>query len=300
MYSSLFRHACMFVLDSHDFEADSARHVVSMGQLFSRLRTPDGGHWPAFTSSCMYSIHISIHASFLVRHVLAICPKSGRSELLSKMKSWPSQKNWSRNLHTLIYKFQMTLPVRMEHLDLPVLWRNEHVMMPWPTLPPHAWLDCIFKKTSGQPILAGHQLKDVAAWTGVFQDFWRKFKAARGDAHEVFTDHATQLGNCVPIMIHGDEGRGKLHRAVMATSVQPAILPGGHAGHSFNSRMLHSIMPGELYEGDHTIDLLQDALVEDLRKLYTDGFPVSRLPCHADVWCEVFTQKELPPQQQTF
>ena len=26
------------------FEADSARHVVSMGQLFSRLRTPCGGH----------------------------------------------------------------------------------------------------------------------------------------------------------------------------------------------------------------------------------------------------------------
>ena len=108
----------------------------------------------------------------------------------------------------------------------------------------------------------------------MFRDFWVKFKAARGDGHKVFTDHAGELEFCIPVMLHGDEGRGKLHRAVMATSVQPAILPDGHAGHSFNSRLLHSIMPGELYEGDMTVQILQDALVEDLRSLYLDGFEV--------------------------
>ena len=34
-------------------------------------------------------------------------------------------------------------------------------------------------------------------------------------------------------------------------------------------------MPGELYEGDMTVEILQDALVEDLRSLYENGLPVS-------------------------
>lgn len=170
----------------------------------------------------------------------------------------------------------MTLPVRIVHLDLPVKWRNEHVMMPWPTLPPSSWLECVFKKTSGQPLLGGNKLSQVERWTSMLRDFWVKFRAARGDGHKVFADHAGELQFCVPVMIHGDEGRGKLHRAVMATSVQPAILPDGHAGHSFNSRLLHSIMPGELYEGDMTVQILQDALVEDLRDLYSNGFEVPR------------------------
>ena len=35
-------------------------------------------------------------------------------------------------------------------------------------------------------------------------------------------------------------------------------------------------MPGELYEGDMTVQILQDALVEDLRDLYSNGFEVPR------------------------
>lgn len=79
----------------------------------------------------------------------------GTSDLLSTMNKWSSQSNWSRNLHKLIYKFNMTLPVKMESLDLPVRWRNKHVMMPWPCLPFSSWVSCVFDKTCGQPLLAG-------------------------------------------------------------------------------------------------------------------------------------------------
>ena len=96
------------------------------------------------------------------------------------MKSWSYQTNWSRNLHKLIFKFNMTLPVRIVHLDLPVKWRNEHVMMPWPTLPPSSWLECVFKKTSGQPLLGGNKLSQVERWTSMLRDFWVKFRAAPG------------------------------------------------------------------------------------------------------------------------
>ena len=205
----------------------------------------------------------------------------GQSDLLHKMKTWSCKSNWSRNLNALIYQFNMTLPGKMKHLDLPVKWKNQYVMMPWPTLPLSAWVDCIFKKTLGQPILGGNKLDDEQAWTSMFLEFWTRFRAAKGDTHEVFTDHPDVLQHCIPVMLHGDEGRGKLRRAVMATSVQPAIIHQGHAGHSFNSRFLHSIMPGELYAGDSTLNLLQEALVEDLREVYTEGF---KAPGFCTIW----------------
>ena len=199
----------------------------------------------------------------------------GRSDLLSTLKSWSSPSNWSRNLHKLIYKFNMTLPVQFEHVDLPVVWNNQHVIFPWPTLPFSSWLTAIFKRSHGEPILAGTKLKDDKVWRNTFNGFWNKFKEARGDGHQVFQDHLNDLEYCVPVAIHGDEGRGKLKRAVMASSIQPLIVPNGHAGHSFNTRYLHSILPGELYEGDTSLAVLQDVLVEDLKKLYNDGFTVS-------------------------
>lgn len=193
--------------------------------------------------------------------------------LLSKMKSWSCPANWSRNLHNLIFRFNMTLPVKMVHYDLPVKWKNQHVMMPWPTLPFRSWLDCVFKKTHGQPILGGNLLRDQDAWKTMLRDYWGKFRVVKGH-HNVFQDHLHELDCCVPVMVHGDEGRGKLRRAVSVTSLQPALVPDGHAGHSFNSRFLHSIMPGELYVGDCTMSILQEALVEELRSLYTEGFEV--------------------------
>lgn len=259
-------------------EADSARHVVSMGKLFSCLRTPDGGQ--ALRIFPMHACHAYMHVHAWIHLVgQKPCGCLGTSDLLTKMKSWSCESNWSRNLHNLIFKFNMTLPVKMVKLDLPVRWKNKHVMMPWPSLPLSSWVECIFKKTRGEPLLAGKQLSEENAWKKMFQNFWNKFKGAKGASHRVFTDHAERLEFCCPIMLHGDEGRGKLHRAVMSTSVQPVLVEHGHAGHSFNSRFLHSIMPGELYEGDHANALLQEALVEDLRDLYTNGFQVSWMAC---------------------
>ena len=120
-------------------------------------------------------------------------------------------------------------------------------------------------------MLAGYTLGQEVEWKTMFQNFWDKFRSAMGEYHPVFEDHAERLEVCLPIFIHGDEGRGKLRRAVLATSVQPVLVSEGHAGHRFNSRFLHSVMPGEHYEGDSTVQILQEALVEDLQGLYTHG-----------------------------
>ena len=252
-------------------KADSARHVVSMGQLFSRLRTPSGGHFLAVLDPRIMHVSVCACGCGFVIFIFCAIWHLGTSDLLSNMKSWTCQSNWSRNLHKLIYKFNMTLPVEMVSVDLPVKWKNQHVMMPWPVLPFSSWLKCIFKRTKGQPVLAGYTLDQEDSWKTMFQNFWDKFRRARGEYHPVFEDHAQRLEVCLPIFIHGDEGRGKLRRAVLATSVQPVLVSEGHAGHTFNSRFLHSIMPGEHYEGDSTVQILQETLVEDLQNLYTHG-----------------------------
>lgn len=121
------------------------------------------------------------------------------------MKSWSDPTNWSRNLHTLIYRFNVTLPVRFMLVDLPVRWRNQHVMLPWPTLPFSHWLEKVFAKSSGQPMLGGHILDDDNKWRSVFSQFWRNFKSARGDDHDVYRDHTNELEFCAPIAIHAPQ-----------------------------------------------------------------------------------------------
>ena len=122
-------------------------------------------------------------------------------------------------------RFNLTLPVQFEHVDLPVRWRYQHVMLPWPTLPFSSWVKTVFTKSYGQPLLGGHKLEETHKWTMMSSEFRERFKNARGTSHDVFRRHADRLQFCCPIAIHGDEGRGKLKRAVMATSVQPLVVP---------------------------------------------------------------------------
>ena len=142
-------------------------------------------------------------------------------------------------------------------------------MLPWPTLRFSDWARYIFARTSGQPLLAGFELSQEAQWGEMFRLFWERYEKARG--HKLMADgHPWET--TVPIMIHGDEGRGKLRRCVMITSVSPVL----HSkGHSFLSRYLYSVLPGENYEGDHSLDILQDNLVQDLQDLYESGLPVT-------------------------
>ena len=191
------------------------------------------------------------------------------------MGSWRDPAHWSRNLHRLIYRFGLTLMVEMTMLEVPVLCHDAEVLLPWPILKFSSWLKLIFKRTEGQPVFAGHRLANIDEWQGMFRDFWRKYQAAF-PGHKVFEqkDKST-LARCLPVLLHGDEGRGKLKRAVMATSVQPLLKArrrNSH-GHSFLSRFLYGILPGEKYCSGlgGSFETMQDALVEDLKDLYENG-----------------------------
>ena len=257
-------HACLIMHPQACLgEADAARHVVTMGQLFGNMKMPTGGHG---------------------RTMLCVMCR-GSSDVLSRMRSWSSRKNWCRNLHRLIHRFGMTLGVEVTVIEVPCLVAQVPRVLPWPVLLPSSWVNTIMKKTSGQPLLGKFTLGQKQKWQDMFKEFWHRFKAT-SPGHGIFTDlekrNLTHL--CVPYMLHGDEGRGKLKRAVMCASMQPVI---HEPGHTFLSRFLYGIIPSELYaEADASFDTMVETLVDDLQKLYRDGvevpwFLVSLMHVHA-------------------
>ena len=165
----------------------------------------------------------------------------------------------------------MTLSVAVSMCEVPVLVKQ---ILPWPVLLPSAWIRTIMEKTGGEPILGQYKLQQKDAWQGMLREFWRRFRAAMPQ-HGVFSDEGKQgcLHLCIPYVVHGDEGRGKLRRAVMCASMSPVI---HQHGHTFLSRFLFSIIPAELYtESASSFNVLVDVMVRDLENLYQDGMQAS-------------------------
>lgn len=95
--------------------------------------------------------------------------------------------------------------------------------------------------------------------------FWRRF-SKQNPGHQVF-DSNVSLSRAIPVMIHGDEGRGFKRSGVMMLSVQGAIGRGSRpfrkrhslkalrdnrmgvniGGSSYNSRLLFGAMPKKHY-----------------------------------------------------
>ena len=211
----------------------------------------------------------------------------GFSQVLARMDSWTVRRHWCRNLHRLIYRFGLTLMVEMTMLEVPVLFRSVETPLPWPVLKMSSWMKIVFQKTQGQPLLAGFKLGQVKMWEDALGTFWSRFKASFPQ-HAVFREKdSAVLNRCIPILIHGDEGRGKLRRAVMATSVQPLLkAKSTQKGHSFLGRFLYGILPGEMYCSGlgGSFETMQDALVQDLQDLYQHGIQayvvMLRYVCH--------------------
>ena len=75
-------------------------------------------------------------------------------------------------------------------------------------------------------LLGGHSLEDPDAYCRMLRVFWQRFRHVRPE-HDVYdradAEAGFDLGFCIPVAIHGDEGRGKLKRPVMVLSYQPLI-----------------------------------------------------------------------------
>lgn len=196
---------------------------------------------------------------------------SGQSNVLMRIASWDQPAHWSRNLHALISRWNLSIPVSVSSVCCPCLFRNKISNVPWPVLKLRDWLEIIFRKTEGALIMNGFGI-DNPKHEHELSAFWQLYENVL-PSHEVFKTHRGRLSKVIPMYYHGDEGRGKLRRSVLVTSFV-AGLPA--PGHSFLSRFLAAIFPGERYavglDGMESLEALHGEIAEDLKSLFETGF----------------------------
>ena len=191
----------------------------------------------------------------------------GQPWFLRKLSNWRDPSHWARNLHRLIQSWGLTLMIQTTTVMTPCKFRGSVVMTPWPVLLLSSWLRFIFEKTNASMLCSG--LPFGEQWTYELKAFWQMFKHVNPQ-HPIY-DHPERLQWTVPFMYHGDEGRGKLRRAILVTSYQPLL---ASKGHSFKSRMLCSVFPGERYacnDGEESLESLHAVVGADMRSLFDDG-----------------------------
>lgn len=159
----------------------------------------------------------------------------------------------------------------------PCKFRGSIANTPWPILLLSSWLRLIFEKTNAEMLCNGLPLgKD---WNRELEAFWQLYRNVN-PAHKIYQT-PDRLAWTLPFMYHGDEGRGRLRRAVLICSYQPMLFS---KGHSFKSRLLASVFPGERYavlDGDETLEVLHDAIASDMRDLFENGMEALR---HSLLW----------------
>ena len=87
------------------------------------------------------------------------------------------------------------------------------------------WVSCSFRY-GGQFFLGGCTLDDPSAFVMKLQTFWRNYKVVDPSLPFFRKNDESSYSICVPIAIHGDEGRGRAKQPIMVISVQP-LLPLG-------------------------------------------------------------------------
>ncbi len=136
-----------------------------------------------------------------------------------------SKKHADRNLRRCIQKHGVSLPIEICTVKTTITLRKPKVRvieMYWPTLSMKSWVTTLV--TSYPKImLGGFALDEEDSWRQLFGWFWASYREV-DPTHPVF--HHLQdadLTRAVPIMLHGDEGRGLRSQAFMVESFQFVI-----------------------------------------------------------------------------
>ena len=91
----------------------------------------------------------------------------------------------------------------------------------WPMLRVGAWVKHILM-TKPKVLLAGGTLSEPLSWQISLQKFWQCYREIRPN-HDAFLLGKDQLQNTIPIMVHGDEGRGLGRKPFMVLGWQPMV-----------------------------------------------------------------------------
>lgn len=137
--------------------------------------------------------------------------------------SYRNPRNVCRDLTTLIKKTPgatLNIPIQVCRVQIKVRKPVRCLEVWWPMITLADWCQ-YFMANKPRYLLAGYALDESQAWQGTFRKFWRTYQQLNPD-HPLFSTDFS-WGHCVPIMIHGDEGRGQLKRPYLVASWQCVI-----------------------------------------------------------------------------
>lgn len=153
-----------------------------------------------------------------------------------------------------------------------------------------------------QKLLAGFSADDFACFQSLLEEYWQCYKKIYQE-HPVFEDHKQELGRCIPIKLHSDEGTGLRKTAVYQFSWGP-ILSDGAA--SWDRYLFWSCMSHEDYKeahagferGNSVLDELCSHLAAQAASMYREGLETPWFGKLYFVWCA--HEGDLPAQARAY
>lgn len=133
-----------------------------------------------------------------------------------------SETNACRNLHSLIHKRGLTLPLKLHTVEIPVRKRKPKLRKVWvhyPVILPSTWAKYLLENRS--ILLLGGNDINGEGWKSALADFWHTYLKAEN--HPMVEVGAPPREKTVPLYFHGDEGRGKFQLPIMIQAIQPVI-----------------------------------------------------------------------------
>ncbi len=207
---------------------------------------------------------------------------SGLVDLASRSEHYAE-----RDCHRLLVgRFKLALPIPISELKT---GDGEHV----PVLRLSSWMRYLVDSNSTH-ILCGLLKPDWDREAAILEAFWKNYEKQCPE-HPVFQQSRAgtlKLSKCVPMVFHGDEGRGRRRTAFLVMSFYGLLgrglrnkskdpkrkapyiqmLPNYH-GHTLTSHFLMCGLPKHMYTGnrEHVFERLLDLAAEESQHLFLSG-----------------------------
>ena len=242
----------------------------------------------------------------------------------TRSKTGRAGNNSARDFYRWVHRDKRALDVPISKLKVRVCIKQRRkqggkVMVEkkvdYPVIYLSSWVEKLMM-TYPQFFLGGHDLHKQDCWAPMLAEFWHRYEGVDPN-HKVHLKSAEEKSRCIPMALHGDEGRGLAKTPLMVWSFQVIIPCSGpnnlnttkhldyisaffftrHApnktvsessslwltslSHSFTTRLLYSLIPSSWYARDSatTIDGFSSGIANDFKKLFSNGVTI-QVPCH--------------------
>ena len=201
-----------------------------------------------------------------------------------------SEKNSERDTHNLLDKYGLSLPIPMTKLEV----STDEIDMQILRL--RDWMGYILENNAFH-IMCGLMKPHPAREDAILESFWKKFKHEHPD-HPIYgmaERNELLLKRTVPVVCHGDEGRGAKRQAYLVTHFHSLLGRGTNPqkrrdqgsklkipfvkhelnfrGHSYSNRFLFGCLPKHWYthDKDHVFTDLMTAAAREALFMSTTG-----------------------------